>query len=235
MLRTRLAAAALAATLPLAAVPLDHGDGPAVLVNPAADLTDLYAWMSPTGAQVQLVLAVHPDAGAASAGARFSSSTRYVFHAESASALGVAGSRTDLVCTFDGGTPQQISCWLGGEYVTGDASSASGLQSASGRLRVFAGLRADPAAFNAAGFTKLAQTYSSVAGSLTFDAAGCPAVTAQISSALAAQLTQDASGGAGVNAFAGANVLALVVSVDKALLAAGGPVLNVWASTNQAP
>jgi hypothetical protein len=234
MLHSRLAAAALAAALPLVPLAFDHLDGPAVVADPASDLTDLYAWMSPDGGTVQLVLAVHPDAGAVTAGARFSTTTRYVFHVESAATADAAGTRTDLICTFDAATPQRVSCWLGGEYLTGDASSRSGIQSTSGKLKVFAGLRADPAAFNAAGFTQLASTVTTAAGSLTFDAAGCPALSASTSAALVGLLSHDA-GGPATSAFANANVLALVASVDKALLSAGGPVLKVWASTNRAP
>ena len=232
MLRSRLAAVALAASLPLAAVPLDHLDGPAVTADPASDLTDLYAWMSADGARVQLILSVHPIAPA---GSRFSTTTRYVFHAESAASFGAAGTRTDLICTFDAGTPQRVSCWLGGEYLTGDASATSGLQSSSGKLKVFAGLRADPAFFNLAGFNQFAQAVMSAAPGLTLDMAGCPAVGASTSAALVGMLSRDGGSGAGVNAFAGANVLALVVSVDKTLLTAGGPVLSIWASTNKAP
>ena len=45
------------------------------------------------------------------------------------------------------------SCWLGtDEYVTGDASAITGLTSADGKLKVFAGLRADPFFFNLDGF-----------------------------------------------------------------------------------
>ena len=234
MLSSRLAAAAIAAALPLVSVGFDHVDGPAVVADPGSDLTDLYAWMSPDGGKVQLVLAVHPDAGAVTAGARFSTTTRYVFHAESAATVGAAGMRTDLICTFDAATPQRVSCWMGGEYLTGDASSTTGLQSASGKLKVFAGLRADPATFNAAGFSQLASAMTAAASGLSFDAAGCPALSASTSAALTGLLSHD-GGGPGTNAFAGANVLALVASVDRALLSAGGPVLNVWASTNKAP
>jgi hypothetical protein len=234
MNHSRLAAAALAATLPFASIAFDHADGPAVLSDPASDLTDLYAWLSPDGGRVQLVLAVHPDAGAVAAGARFSTTTRYVFHAESAATIGAAGTRTDLICAFDASTPQRVSCWLGGEYLTGDASPTTGIQSASGRLKVFAGLRADPAAFNAAGFSQMSSAISAAAGSLTFDAAGCPVLSASTSAALAGLLSHDA-GGPATSAFGSANVLALVASVDRSLLSAGGPVLSIWASTNKAP
>jgi hypothetical protein len=232
MLRSRLAAVVLAASFPLAAIPFDHHDGPAVNADPSSDLTDLFTWMSGDGARVQVVLAVYPGAGA---GSRFSSTSRYVVHTESTSSFGTPGTRTDLVCTFDGGTPQRVSCWIGGEYLTGDASGSSGLQSASGKLKVFAGLRADPAFFNAAGFQRFAAAMATALPSLTFNAAVCPAISSATGSALATQLRSDAVGGPGVNAFASQNVLALVVSLDKTLVNAGGPVLGVWASTNKAP
>ncbi len=47
------------------------------------------------------------------------------------------------------------------------------------------------------------------------------------------KLKQDGAGGAGKDKFAGANVLSIVVSVDKAVVTPGGPVVAMWASTNR--
>lgn len=218
----------------------DHADGPVATADPAADITDVFAWMSSDAARLYLVMDVFPNAGpgptaaAGQAAAKFSDAVQYVFHTASSPAFGQAAAGTeDVVCTFDGGTPQRVSCWAGGEYVTGDASSASGIQSGSGKLRVFAGLRDDPFFFNLDGFKAVTSAVHGAAAALSFDPAGCPALDAATSGALVAQLSHAPGGGPPLDHFAGNNVLALVLSVDKALVAKGGPVVSVWGSTNR--
>ena len=68
----------------------DHRDGPGVRADIAADINDVFAWMSPDAARVYLVMTVFPFA---TAEARFSDSVQYVFHTSSASAFGAAGRR----------------------------------------------------------------------------------------------------------------------------------------------
>ena len=122
-------------------------------------------------------------------------------------------------------------------YPTSNASNASSpLASSSGKLRVFAGLRDDPFFFNFAGFNAAVTTVKAVKNSLTFDAHGCPALSAGQVSTLGRQLSTNPAtdGGAAVNGLAGANVLALAIEIDTSLLTAGGPIVGVWASTNRA-
>ena len=69
---------------------------------------------------------------------------------------------------------------------------------------------------------------------LTFDDAGCPAVDAATSQALVQQLQTEPDGSPATDEFKGANGLGLVLSVDKSLLTANGPILAVWGSTNRA-
>ncbi|HMC94667.1 MAG TPA: DUF4331 family protein, partial [Polyangia bacterium] len=52
----------------------DHRDGPAATADPAADITDVYAWMSADKTKVDLVMDVYPNAPA---GAMFSDQTLY--------------------------------------------------------------------------------------------------------------------------------------------------------------
>ena len=49
------------------------------------------------------------------------------------------------------------------------------------------------------------------------------------------QLQGEPGGGAAVDDFDGANTLAIVVQVDKAVVTTGGPTLAVWASTHTKP
>jgi hypothetical protein len=212
------------------ALAADHIDAPAAIADPAADITDLYTWTDQ--GNVVFVLNVTPLAGM---DAKFSDKVQYVIHTESASAFGKAGEKSDIIVTFD--AAQKASVWVGEKgYVAGDASATAGLASADGKFKVFAGLRDDPFFFNLAGFKDTVATVESVAGMLTFDAAKCPTVDANTSALLVKKLSTDPTstppGGVAKDFFAGKNVLSIVISVDKAMLNAGGPIMSAWASTN---
>src|SRR5207253_680275 len=145
-MRTRLVMAAAVWLLSTPSYAADHQDGPAATASPAADITDVFAWMSADHAKMYLVLDVFP---AATAAAKFDTNTLYVFHTTSkASLLATTGTPLDIICKFD--AAQAIQCWAGGEYVAGAtaAAPATGIKSASGKLTVWAGLRDDPFFFN---------------------------------------------------------------------------------------
>jgi Domain of unknown function (DUF4331) len=223
-----LAVALFAAPLALAA---DHQDGPAATADPAADITDVFAWMSPDATKVNLVMDVFPFATGTP---KFSNAIQYVFHTSSRASFGAAVAGTvNVICTFD--TAQTISCWAGDEYVTGDASSTSGLSSASGKLKVFAGLRNDPFFFNLDGFKATAALVTSVKGSLTPGPDGCPQLDGPTSTLLVTQLGSAPDGGPPHDHFLGANLLAIVVQLDKSILTSGGPLVSVWAATHVSP
>jgi len=209
----------------------DHLDGPAASADPHADITDLFAWMSSDQSKLNLVMDVFPNA---SANSQFSNSVQYVFHMTANATFGGSSNPVDLICTFD--TTQVISCWLGTqEYLHGDASTPSGITSADGRMRVFAGPRNDPFFFNIHGFHTAVATVRGAASSLTFDA-GCPLLDSATSAALVSQLSHDDDGGAPHDNFAGMNVLSLAIQLDKTLVAVNGsPLVSVWASTNRSP
>lgn len=211
-----------------AALAADHLDSPVAIADPAADITDVYSWVE--GEKLVLVMNVFPLADASS---KFSDQVQYVFHLESSAAFPLAGTKLDVICTFD--EAQVASCWGGGHYATGDASGA-GIKSSTGKLEVFAGLRADPFYFNLDGFKDTVSTVIGAAPSLTFDGAGCPAVDAAISGVLVGKLAGDPAnpGQPGKDFFAGLNVLSIVVSLDLSVVNEGGDALSVWASTNKA-
>ncbi|MBK8256549.1 MAG: DUF4331 family protein [Polyangiaceae bacterium] len=223
-------AAALAmASITSVASAADHLDSPAVKKDAAADITDVYAWSE--GSNMLLVLNVAP---LATVDSKFSDAVQYALHLESTGAFGMPGEKHDVICTFD--ADQKISCWIGDkDYVTGDASNTDGLKSASGKFRVFAGLRADPFFFNLAGFQDAVSTVKGAAASLTFDGAGCPQLDANTATTIV-NLLKSTNGGQGAaeNFFATVNVLSIVLEVDKSLVTGGGDIVSVWGSTHQA-
>src|SRR5690242_4323018 len=113
----------------------DHLDTPAVIHDPAADIGDIYAWMSPTGRQVNLVMTI--------VGKRFSDRLLYVFHIDSGEKFGKTTKTSRIVCRFTG---QNIAeCWVdNADYAQGIADNPQGLTSRNKTFQVFAGLRDDP-------------------------------------------------------------------------------------------
>jgi hypothetical protein len=226
--RGALAVAVLtAAPMALAA---DHLDSPAPSMDPAADITDVYGWVD--GANIVLVLNVAPLADMNS---KFSDKVQYVLHTASTDTFGTPGTAKDVICTFD--SAQAIQCWVGeDDYATGDASKTDGLASEGGKFKVFAGLRDDPFYFNLDGFKDVVATVNAVKDTLVYDPAGCPTIDAATSTLLVTKLKTDPKsnppGGAAKDFFAGANVLSIVLSIDKGLLNGGGSLLSVWGSTN---
>ena len=222
-----LASACCAIGYSVSALSADHQDSPATSNAPTADLNDVFTWMD--GSKVVLAMTVYPNAPA---GAWFSNNVQYVFHTASASVFGLPSNNVDVIATFD--TNQKISLWVGGsEYVTGDATPIAGLSSADGKVKVFAGLRADPFFFNLDGFKAVVGDVKSAveAGALAFNDAGCPLLDAATSGVLVGQLATAPDGGAPVNHFATFNGLAIVVSVDKSLLTKGGSLMSLWGAT----
>src|SRR5689334_5898592 len=127
-----LCLAALACGAPASAS--DHLDTPTVIADPAADIGDLYAWTSPDGRRLNLVMTI--------VGGKFSDRLAYAFHVDSGRRVGERRASLDIVCRFD--AAQTADCRAGDERAAGDASHEAGLQSARKHLRVFAGLRDDP-------------------------------------------------------------------------------------------
>jgi hypothetical protein len=224
-----VAGAAAIAGYAVSARSADHLDGPAATGAPTKDITDVFTWMD--GNNVVLAMLVYPNAPT---GTKFDNHVQYVMHTASAATFGAGGTNpVDVIATFDTGTPQKIQLWVGAnEYVTGDPSATTGLASADGKVKVFAGLRADPFFFNLDGLKQTAVDVEGAAASLTFNDAGCPLLDGGTAGALAGQLSHAADGGAAANNFAAFNELAIVVTVDKSLLTQNGaPLMTMWAGT----
>jgi hypothetical protein len=258
----------------------DHGDGTAsgiaLALEPAADVNDVFAWMSADASRVYLAMSVFPGA---SANSRFSDAVKYVFHTSSVATYLGASAPRDVICTFSNATPQVASCWVTDPanasvkaYVTGNAGAVGGITSGDARLRLFAGLRDDPFFFNLAGFRNAASTVGAAlkeAGPTLMGTyikgldpthPGCPILSAAGRTTVVGYISHDCTGaGPAVDFFkkpAGTenascttkpalvstmsnntgltgSVLAIVLSVDKTLLTAGGAVLAVWGATTK--
>jgi hypothetical protein len=223
----------------------DHVDAPMTTANPMADIGDVYAWMTTDGTKVNLVMTVSPaDDGTRS----FGPTIQYVFHTTALSAYGVTTGAvtTDIICTFATNTSAQ--CWVGnglapnGDYVSGDPSPVAGVQSGDARVKLFAGRRADAFFFDLNGFRDAVTAVENTTG-LVENNAGCPALSLDQETALVGLLSETSSTtnsapcpADAADCFAGLNVLAIVLQVDKTLLtSAANPVLAVWGSTNTAP
>jgi len=221
----------------------DHLDSPGAIANPMADITDVFAWNTSDKAKVNLAMDVSPgDPGTR----HFDNTVQYAFHVSSTSAIdSQTRTVTNVICTFASDTDAQ--CWVGDkDYVHGDPSSESGMTSADGKVKVFAGRRADPFFFNLNGFKDVATYVATNSGSLTTDAAGCPNLGPPQGQALRAMLSEGPRGsgsanhapcsGSSSNCFEDLNVMSLVVQVDATLLNEGtNKVLAVWGSTHAAP
>jgi hypothetical protein len=214
--------------LPLTSFAADHIDAPAAIAEPAADITDVYAWMTEDAEMLNLIMNVHHMAGS---DAKFSDAVTYVLHVGSAPAYGDEQETMEIVCQFY--DEWKLECWAGEEYVVGDASDPEGLVSDGESMRVFAGRRDDPFFFELVGFKETVEAVVAAAPDLTF-ADGCPQLDEETSATLVAQLQHGEDGEDASNTFAGSSVLSLVIQLDKALVTGGGPIVGVWGSTHAA-
>ena len=204
--RAALACTAVAAAGAMAALSVgrasDHLDGPRATADPQADITDVFAFTSPEEpSKVVLAMAVTPYASDAST---FSGEVDYAFRVQMVDAiqpLSLGGAALDVVCDLTGSATPTMTC-TGPQGATGSAVVGATSGAPGDAIRVFAGLRSDPAFFDRQ-------------GALATVASGRAAFTGQ-------------------NAFAEANVLAIVVELDSTLFAGDSgahPVLAVAAET----
>jgi uncharacterized protein DUF4331 len=203
----------------------DHLDSPSVIADPRADIGDLYAWTSPDGRQLDLVMTI--------VGHTFSDKLRYTFHVDSGRRFGKTTATTTIDCHL--ATATEMECRAGyGDYARGDASAPDGLDGHAVRFRVFAGLRDDPFFNNVKGTRAAYNTaVAAMKAGARFDEAGCPAFDRETSLAILDQW-RHTEGGPAKNFLAGWTPASLVVAIDLDVVAKGGPLLAVWATTSDA-
>jgi len=205
--------------------------------GPMADITDVYAWMA--GSNLNLVMDVSPQDNGTNA---FGPSVLYVFHLTSKPRIGPAsrdGTETRVICRFASNT--SVQCWVvsGGppkDYVTGDPSNTAGVTSPTGKVKVFAGRRSDPAFFNLAGFNTAISQYEALNIGVP-DHPVCPTSLQQGQGlGLRTALGDPPPGGgtsSGSDSFLTSNVMAIVVQIDRALINTGThTTVAVWGSTH---
>jgi len=202
----------------------DHLDTPSVIADPRADIGDLYAWTSPDGARLNLVMTI--------VGRSFSSKIDYVFNIDSGKAFGKTTASMTIRCRF--ASAEQLRCSAGSiDHAEGDARGEDGLQSRKGRFRVFAGLRDDPFFNNVKG-TRAAYNvaFDALQRGTGRDPAGCLLLD-QDQSANVLTEWRHTDGKPGRNFLKGWNTAALVLSIELPLVSKGGNVLAVWGATRQ--
>ena len=236
----------------------DHGDSATLLTNPMGDINDVYTWMNADASKINLVMSISPvDPGTRS----FTDAVQYVFHVTSKAGgplMTVAQNmptdvETKVICTFASNTSGQ--CWVVEGttvkgYISGNPSATTGLTSADGKIKLFAGRRSDPFFFNLQGFRNAIKGVHDAAGAgqITVNAFGCPNGGAAGGDAtftgLRTALSTLQTTGTGVPAcstteidcFKAFNVLAIVLQVDKTLVNSGtNTVVSVWGTTHAKP
>jgi hypothetical protein len=131
----------------------DHLDGPGATKDPAADITDVYAFTSPeTTGHVVLVMNVFPLATSA---AKFSDKVEYNFRIREitgTSPVTLGATALDVKCTADAAGAKVTCTAPGGLSKTVDVGMTTG--ATTDDIRVFAGLRSDPFFFDLDAFKK---------------------------------------------------------------------------------
>lgn len=215
------------------AIASDHQDSPNVELNPLQDMTDVYAFPSPTAGRIVLIMNTRAFlTPAAAPGASFDRNQLYQFKIDN---TGDAREDKVIQVTFDGtGSTQTVSVrgpvappvqGAMGNTVSAAATAVSGainsnLGSATA-MQAFAGARDDSFFLDLEQFFRILPDRKPAAGPL-------------------AQLPNTASAGAfrpvgqAVNYLIGFNVLTIVVELPVAELTAGGTArLGIWGTISR--
>jgi hypothetical protein len=201
----------------------DHLDSPATVANPQADISDVYAWVSPEGKQLNLAMTV--------LGHSFSNKVRYTLHVDSGNVFGHTNASTAIECIFP--AANSATCTVGtADSASGDVSGAAGIEGKNRRFRVFAGLRDDPFYNNIKGLLGAYQTaIDATKNGAVIDAAGCAQYDEATVRGIQDQMTHTEKGPA-QNFLGNWTVAAIVISVDLDVVTQGGKVLAVWGTTS---
>ena len=227
---TRQLSAVLAASVVFAAFVAvarasTHLDSPATVANPAADIGDVYAWTSPEGRQLNLVMTI--------VGQSFSDKVQYVFHIDSGKVFGHTTASTSIVCHFAGATA--VKCKVGNaDSASGDPTNPTGLEGRNHRFRVYAALRDDPFYNNLKGLLAAYQTArTAIKSGAAVDAAGCAHFDEATAKAILDQMSHS-DGGPAQSVLYNWTTSAIVISVDLSAVSKGGKLLAVWGATSLA-
>ena len=186
----------------------DHLDSPGAVNDPAGDITDVYAFMSPdtnlgTAKHLVMVMNLTPNAGASS---KFSDKIEYWFRTHKVASatpgsVGANGSATldpaayDFKCTFDSAVANVTCAGTGataGLTATAQVDKSGATCTSTDHICAWAGKRSDPFFFDFAAFQTLQATGD------------------------ASVFVKPDGGPPGTNFFQGFNVLSIVLEVDVA-------------------
>jgi hypothetical protein len=214
---------ALSAAFAAMARASDHLDSPSSLSNPAADIADMYAWTSPEGRQLNLIMTLQ--------GHTFSDKVQYVFHVDSGKVFGHTTATTSIVCRF--AAANAVKCNVGKEdSVSGDPTDPAGLEGRNHRFRVYAALRDDPFYNNIKGLVgAYTKASAAIKNGAAVDGAGCAHFDEATVQAIVDQMGHT-DGGPAQNFLGNWTVSAIVISVDLSAISKGGKLLAVWGTTS---
>lgn len=177
----------------------DHLDGPHTTADPQADIADLFAFTSPENpAHLVLAMTVAPFASGSS---RFSSHVEYAFRIRRVIARSPVTLDTpvlDVTCHFDDATPQNVTCKApSGLKLTTSVGDGTGGGGPLSPMRVFAGLRSDPAFFDRqGGLATVASGHDRFTGQNAFGGANVLGIVVEVDSATVLVPMADAGDGA---------------------------------------
>jgi len=222
-LGTLLVALAFAEAFASLARGSDHLDSPVTVANPQADVSDVYAWISLEGQQLNLVMTLQ--------GHTFSNKVDYVLHVDSGRVFGKTTASTSIACRFD--ATNAIRCDVGKvDSASGDATNPAGLEGRNHHFRVYAGLRDDPFYNNVKGLLGAYQTaYQAIGKGAAADAAGCAHFDEATTQEIRNQM-EHSDGAPAQNLLDNWTVSAIVISVNLSAVSQGGKLLAVWGSTS---
>jgi hypothetical protein len=192
----------------------DHIDSPGATADKAADITDVYTFVSPTTpTHLVLIMDVTPTASAAS---KFSDKVDYYFRAHPLTGGGLAvGPDLGFKCNFTAAAG--MTCTGGGGLTKTVAFNATSTCTVADDICLFAGLRSDPFFFDFGAFQTVLKTGDA--------------------SALNSGKSYPTCDG-GSNFFDGFNVLSIILEVNSQKAfnpgdAASVPILTVAADTKR--
>lgn len=197
----------------------DHIDSPGATADIAADITDVYAFVSPaTPSHLVMIMDVTPTASAAS---KFSDKVDYYFRAHSLTSPGTLAVGPDLgfKCSFTAAAG--MTCTGGGGLTKTVAFNASSTCASTDDICLFAGLRSDPFFFDFGAFQAVLKTGDAAA----------------LNSGKSYEQQLGVCDG-GSNFFDGFNVLSIILEVNSQKAfnpgdAASVPILTVAADTKR--
>lgn len=203
----------------------DHLDTPAVQQDGRLDMGDLYAWMSPDGVHLNLMMTV--------VGKRFAPDADYVFHIDHGGAFGRTTHQSEIRCRVDASYVADCRATTR-DAAPGAAPDAGPAAALPAPWRVFAGLRLDPFFNNVRGARAAYNVgVAALQAGAARDDAGCPRFDRATSQQLLATWRQT-EGGPPRDFLEGWETAVLALQIPVSSWVGEGGLIALWASTHLA-